>query len=220
MFKHQNLKTYKMSLLENLKWRYATKKMTGAPVEEEKVQQILEATRYSASSFGLQPYHIIVVKNKELKEKLSPASYNQPQIIGCSHLLVFCIWDGITQEKIDAFTNDIAKKRNQPAEAVSEFNKMISGAVLSRTKEDQNIWSAKQAYIALGTALAAAAELRIDSTPMEGFDSAQFDEILGLKEKGLKSVVILPLGHRDSESDYLVNLPKVRRDLTELVEEI
>ena len=201
-----------MSLLENLKWRYATKKMDGSLVDESKVQQILEATRYSASSFGLQPYHILVVKDPAIREKLSPASYNQPQILGCSHFLVFCIWDDIKEEHIDSFIADIAAKRNLPLEALKDYKAYITGSVSSRSVEEKNIWSAKQAYIALGTALAAAAEAKVDSTPMEGFNPAQYDEILGLKEKGLKSVVILALGHRDAPNDYMVNLPKVRRD--------
>lgn len=119
-----------MSLLENLKWRYATKKMNGTPVEESKVEAILEATRHSASSFGLQPYQIVLVKDSALKEKLSPASYNQPQIKDCSHLLVFCIWDDIHQEHIDNFIQDISKQRNTPLESLENYKTIIANSLL------------------------------------------------------------------------------------------
>ena len=209
-----------MNLIEDLKWRYATKKMNGQPVDDATIKRILEATQLSASSFGLQPYHILVVKNQEIKKHLLGAAYNQSQIVDSSQLLIFCIWDGIKESQIHDFIADIAKKRNMPIEALNDYKSIICGAVLVMSKEEQNIWSAKQAYIALGTALVAAAELRVDSTPMEGFDRDKFDEILGLTAKGLKSSVILAIGHRDASADWLVNLPKVRRDLSALTETI
>ncbi len=209
-----------MNLVDDLKWRYATKKMNGISVEESKINEILEATRYSASSFGLQPYHILVVKDAEVRKKLQPHAYNQSQIVDCSHLLVFCIWDGINQEKIDIYTKDIAHQREQPYESVKDFNSYISSSVLAMDKEKQNIWSAKQAYIALGTALVASAEAKVDSTPMEGFQPDQFDEVLGLNQKGLKSVVLLAIGYRDSEHDYLAGAKKVRRETNLLFERL
>jgi nitroreductase len=200
-----------MSLINSLQWRYAAKKMNGEKVPQDKIDFILEATRLSASSIGLQPYKILVIENQELKEKLVPAANNQLQIKDSSHLLVFAIWDKITEQEVADLIEDTAKKRNVPLESLNNFKEYLTKTVTSLTVEQQNVWAAKQAYIALGTALVAAAEAKVDATPMEGFVASQFDEILGLKEKGLKTVVILPLGYR-SEEDWLAPLPKVRRD--------
>ncbi|MFP5040250.1 nitroreductase family protein [Parasediminibacterium sp. JCM 36343] len=200
-----------MSLISDLHWRYATKKMNGTKVPQEKVDSILDAIQLAASSFGLQPYTILVIEDQATKEKLVAASYGQPQIAASSHLLVFCAWKEVTQESIDTFIADIAAKRGVPLESLAEYKAYISGSVSHLSKEQQAIWNAKQAYIALGTGLAAAAEAKVDATPMEGFLPAQYDEILGLSAQGLTATVIMPLGYRD-ESDWLSNLPKVRRD--------
>ncbi|MFL9481900.1 nitroreductase family protein [Chitinophagaceae bacterium LWZ2-11] len=208
-----------MSLIKSLEWRYAAKKMNGEKIPQDKIDFILDATRLSASSVGLQPYSIIVVSNQEVKEKLVPAANNQSQVKDSSHVLVFATWDKIDEKHIDTFIADVAAKRNVPLESLNDYKEYIKKAILSMPVEKQNIWAAKQAYIALGTALAAAAEVQVDATPMEGFVPEQFDEILGLKAKGLKSVVILPLGYRSAE-DWLAPLPKVRRDKELLFEMI
>ena len=200
-----------MSLLDSLKWRYATKKMNGAKVPKEKLDSILDAIQLAPSSFGLQPYTVLVIEDQATKEKLSPASWNQPQINACSHLLVFCAWTGVSQEQIDTFIADIATKRGLPLDALNDYKGYITGSVANLTDEQRVIWNAKQVYIALGVALAAAGEVEVDATPMEGFVPAQYDEILGLKEQGLTASVILPLGYR-AEGDWLAPLPKVRRD--------
>ncbi len=199
-----------MSLLDNLQWRYATKRMSGIKVSEEKLAGILAATRFSASSYGLQPYSILVVSNKELKEKLGAAAYNQPQLTESSHVLVFCVNKTITPNDVTDYIKLIADTRNIPSEALKGFEDAILGTISRLNEDELQNWSAKQAYIALGTALAAAAELQVDTCPMEGFSRADFDEILGLKEKGLTSVVILPLGYR-SEEDQLAGAIKVRK---------
>ncbi len=200
-----------MSLIANLEWRYATKQMNGQKVSAEKLANILHATQLAASSYGLQPYTILVIENADLKNQLSPAAYNQPQIIGSSHLLVFCAWADITEKEVTTFIQDTASKRSIPVESLDGYKAMIVGTINGLTVEQKQAWATKQAYIALGTTLVAAASEHVDATPMEGFNAAQFDEILGLKEKSLKSVVICPLGYRSPE-DYLANLPKVRRD--------
>ena len=199
-----------MNLIDNLNWRYATKKMTGEPISQEALNNILEATRLSASSYGLQPYNIIVVSNPETKQQLLPAAYGQTQITDSSHLLVFSIWQNISDKQVGHYINDIAATRGIPAEALKGFSDTILGTVKNLSTEQQQTWASKQAYIALGTALIAAAEQQVDATPMEGFMPEAFDTILGLKEKGLKSVVVLALGVR-SEEDELAGALKVRR---------
>lgn len=199
-----------MSLIKNLQWRYATKKMTGEKISEEALENILEATRLSASSYGLQPYTIQVVSNPDIRQELLPAAFGQTQITDSSHLLVFSIWENISDLQVNNYMNDVAETRGISIDALKGFADTILGKVKSLTEEQQQVWASKQAYIALGTALIAAAEQQVDATPMEGFIPAEFDRILGLKEKGLKSVVILALGKR-SEKDALASALKVRR---------
>lgn len=198
-----------MELVEVLNWRYATKKFSDKKVSEEKVAQIIDAINLSATSFGLQPYRVLVVENAELRKQLGADSFNA-QIIEASHLLVFAAFDSVKEDAIDSYIDLIAQVRAMPAEQLAGFKGMLAPALLSKTDEEIFNWSAKQAYIGLGTGLIAAANLHVDTTPMEGFDATKFDAVLGLKEKGLKSVVLLALGYRDAENDYLANLKKVR----------
>ncbi len=200
-----------MSLITNLEWRYATKKMSGAKVPQEKVDTILHAIQLSASSFGLQPYTVLVIEDQATKEKLLAASYNQSQIVDSSHLIVFAAWKTVTPESIDSFIADTAAKRGLPLEALADYKNYIAGSIAAKTPEEIAIWTAKQTYIALGNGLAAAAEVQVDATPMEGFNPAQYDEILGLTEQNLTATLVFPLGYRH-EGDWLANLPKVRRD--------
>lgn len=209
-----------MSIIENLSWRYAVKKMNGNMVSEEKIETLLEAIRLSASGFGLQPYQIFVIQNPELKAKIQPIAYGQPQTVESSHLLVFAAWNEVTEEKIDAFMNLVAETRGLPLEALADYRGAIAGSMLGRPKEMQANWAARQVYLAMGTALAAAAELKIDTTPMEGFVPAKLDEILGLEAKGLHSVLMLAIGERDAAGDYMVNAAKVRTPSNELFERL
>lgn len=204
-----------MSLIQQLEWRYATKKMTGEKVPAEKVNNILRATQLAASSLGLQPYTILVIEDQATKEKLAPAAYNQPQITASSQLLVFCAWTDIIDKEVVAYIENIAKTRNVSTESLAGFKAMIDGSISKLTVEQKQVWASKQIYIALGTALAAAASEEVDATPMEGFNPQQFDEILGLEAKGLKSVVIMPIGYRAAD-DHLASAAKVRRDQSEL----
>ncbi len=205
-----------MSLIEQLNWRYATKKYNGQEVPGQKVDAILEAIRLSASSIGLQPYSVIVIKNEELRKQILPIAMNQPQIVDSSHLLIFAAWDNVTAEKVEEYLNDIATTRNVSRESLSMLDGYLYNMVNNNTPEQNYNWSARQAYIALGTALIAAAEQEIDATPMEGFNPAALDALLGLTDKGLKSVALLPIGYRDSENDWNANLPKVRRSKDKL----
>lgn len=199
-----------MALIEDLKWRYATKKMNGQKVPSDKLAYILEATRLSASSSGLQPYEIFVISNADLKAKIHPVAYGQPQILDSSHILVFAAWDTYTEERVNAVFSHMNAQRGVPDSATDDYRKNLLSTFAGMSEEEQHAHAAKQSYIALGTALAAAAEQRIDATPMEGFDKAGLDEVLDLAEKGLKSATILALGFRDEENDWLVNMKKVR----------
>lgn len=205
-----------MNIVESLEWRYASKRMNGQKVPADKVNNILEAIRLAPTSMGLQPFTVFVIENEELKNKIKPVAMDQPQITENSHLLVFAAWDNVTSAHIDEYISYTAQVRNMPEEALADFKNMLLGMTSANTPEQNFTWAAKQAYLALGTALVAAAAEQVDATPMEGFDSEALDQILNLKEQGLRSVTMLPLGFRDTENDWLVNLPKVRRQKEKL----
>lgn len=204
------------NLIEKLNWRYAAKRMNGQKVSQEKLDVVLKAIQLAPSSAGLQPYTVFVVEDQETKEKIQKVAYMQPQITEASHLLVFASWNEVTAAHIEKYINLIADTRGVPAESLAPFYNSIANGILSRPEEVNYQWASKQAYIALGYASVAAAAEEIDSTPMEGFDAKGLDEILGLNEKGLHSVVIMTLGYRDTENDALVNAKKVRRAHEEL----
>ena len=201
-----------MNLLDLLKWRYATKKMNGEKIPTEKLDTILGATKLAPSSFGLTPYKVIVVEDQQLKEKLQPACYGQTQISESSAVLVFATANELTDVQVDEYMNEIAKQRGMSVEMLNEFSTMLKGFLASKNDEQKTAWAQKQTYIGLGFALVAAASEGVDSTPMEGFVPSQVDEILGLTQMGLKSSVILTLGYRDADNDYLASLKKVRFD--------
>jgi nitroreductase len=206
-----------MQLIEALNWRYATKRMNGKKVPDEQVNKILDAARLSPSSMGLQPYSILVISNLELRKQLQPAVYNQPQIIEGSHVLVFAAWDNVTEEHVNNYIKNIIEVRGVTSESLDGFRQSLMNIVNGRTTQGKFEWAARQAYIALGTAISAAALEKVDATPMEGFIPEEVDKILKLREKGLRSVAILTLGFRDSEKDYLANAKKVRRSKEELI---
>jgi nitroreductase / dihydropteridine reductase len=205
-----------MNLIQSLEWRYASKRMNGQRVPEEKINTILEAIRLAPSSMGLQPYTVLVIEDEALKKQIQPVANNQPQIVESSHLLVFAAWGSINPAHIDAYIHDIASVRNVPEESLSGFKEKLMGLAKNRTQEQNFNWAARQVYIAFGTALVAAAELKIDATPMEGFNTEALDELLQLREQGLRSVALLPLGYRDTENDWLAKQPKVRRKKEQL----
>jgi len=205
-----------MSVLNNLKWRYATKKMNGQRVPAEKLENILEAIQLAPTSIGMQPFTVLVIEDPKLKAKIAPAIYNQPQITEGSHVLVFAAWKEYSNENVDKYINHIASLRGIPVESLEGMHNMVSGSIAGKTPEQLLNWNMRQAYIALGTGLVAAAEEKVDATPMEGFDPEALDAALGLAEKGLHSTVILALGYRDSENDYLSSAAKVRRSKDEL----
>lgn len=209
-----------MQLLEALKWRYATKQMTGEKLSQLEVDQILEAARLAPTSAGLQPFHIISISNTELKEKISPVALNQAQITQSSHLLVFTSWDRISDAQVDQRYDAMNALRNLSSDTTADTVAGLKQLFASMTQEQQYHHTAKQAHIGFGMAIAAAAELGIDATPMEGFDKDGLDELLGLKDKGLKSVVLLALGRRNPEKDWLIKLEKYRIPREEFVTDI
>jgi len=205
-----------MSIIDSLSWRYAVKRMNGNKVSQEKVNTLLDAIQLSASGFGLMPYQIFVMEDADLKAKIQPIAYGQPQIVESSHLLIFAAWNEVTEAHIDTYMNLIAETRGMSLSDLGDFKGAIAGSMKYKSKEQQAQWADRQVYLAMGTALAAAAELRIDTTPMEGFIPAKLDELLGLKAKGLHSVLMLAIGERDEATDYMVNVKKVRTPKAEL----
>lgn len=200
-----------MGLIEDLNWRYATKRMNGQKVPQEKLDYILDAIRLAASSYGLQPFSVLVIGDEELRKQIQPVAYNQPQIVEASQVLVFAAWNDVTDAHIAAYMDDVATTRGIPVESLQGFHNTIAGTIERLNQEQRFNWSAKQAYIALGTGLAAAAEQKVDATPMEGFDALGLDVLLGLQAKGLRSVALLSLGYRDEANDQLAHAKKVRR---------
>jgi nitroreductase / dihydropteridine reductase len=208
-------------LIDRLNWRYATKKMDPAKsVPAEKVERIVEAARLAPTSSGLQPYEIIVVKDPAVRARILPVAWNQAQITDGSHLLVFAAWDNYTPERINHMFDLTNQIRGFENEGWENYRKMLLATYPQRDAEANYQHAARQAYIGVGAALISAAFEEVDATPMEGFDSNALDEILGLKDRGLRSVVIIPLGYRQPEGDWLVNLEKVRRPTDQFVTEV
>lgn len=206
-----------MELLEKLKWRYAAKAMNKEVVSEEKVDRIIEASSLAPTSSGLQPFEIIIVKNQELKDEIRKISWNQSVVSDCSHLFVFAAWDNYTADRINKMfdlTNEVRGFKNEGWE---NYRQMLLDSYPQRDPEENFNHAAKQAYIAFSQSIAAAAFEGVDSTPIEGFDPNELDKILNLREKGLRSCVMLPIGYRDADNDWLVKLKKVRKSREDLV---
>lgn len=208
------------TLNDHLNWRYATKKMeVGKPVPQDKVDAIVEAVRMAPTSSGTQPFELIMVTNSDIRAKIAEAASGQAQITDGSHLLVFAAWDNYTEDRIDTVTQlNVAARGDLPL--IHGYYDNLKANYLPREAEVNYAHAARQAYIALGIALVAAAEQEVDSTPMEGFDPDAVDEILGLRERGLRSVVLMPLGYREEASDWLLQMPKVRKSRDAIVTEI
>ncbi|MDE2384919.1 MAG: NAD(P)H-dependent oxidoreductase [Alphaproteobacteria bacterium] len=209
-----------MTLLSHLNWRYATKKYDPAKkVPQPVLDDILEAVSLAPSSNGYQPYDVLVVTNPAIREKLRAAAFNQPQVTDASHLVVFAAWDSITEDNLGKVFDRMAEVRGS-SESLAERRKSALAGFAGKTAEQNFQFAAQQAFIGLGFGLAAAAELKVDATPMGGFDAKAFDDILGLKELGLRSVVIMTLGYRDASGDWLVGLKKVRRPKADMFIEV
>ena len=206
------------NFLDSLKWRYATKKFDAEKkVSEENMNEILEAGRLSASSFGLQPWKFVVVENKETRQKLKEAGWNQAQITDASHLVILCARRNMEKEYISKFVRKTAEIRNIPYESLKDYEDMMIGSVKGKTQQDLENWNKKQVYIALGTMLSACALKKIDACPMEGFDSTAFDRILELKD--YTSAAIMAVGYR-AEDDAYAQYKKSRFDMKDVVQRV
>ena len=208
-------------LNQKLEWRYATKKMNPAKaVPQIKVDRIVEAARLAPTSSGLQPFEIIVVTNKAVREQIQAIAWNQAPITDGSPLLVFAAWDNYTAERINMMFDLTNAQRGGTNEGWEAYRQKLLAAYPQRDAQTNFEHAARQAYIGLGAALIAAAFEEVDATPMEGFDPKALDDILKLNERGLRSVAIVPLGYREEDRDWLVNLKKVRRPREQFVSEV
>jgi len=209
-----------MQFIQNLKWRYATKQYdTSKKVKSEDLEVIKEAIQLSATSYGLQLFKVLIVKNPDVREKLRPASWGQPQITDASHLLVFCGYTDVTDNDVEAYINLKAQTEGISVDSLQGASDFMKMKMKEKSSDEKQSWTAKQTYIALSNAINAAAELQIDSTPMEGFDPEAYSEILALKEKGLNASVVLALGYR-SEEDTTQNGKKIRKSLEAIFETV
>lgn len=208
------------TFIENQNWRYATKKFNSdKKISNSDLEILKEAIQLSSSSYGLQPYKVLIIENEEIRKQLQPASWGQSQITDASHLFVFASETNVDAEYITRYADNMAKTRNIPFDSVKGYADFMIGNISTLTPEKQLIWAQKQAYLALGNLLNAAAELKIDVTPMEGFLPEQYNEILGLTEKGLHATLVATIGYRHDEDDTQ-HYAKVRKPITELFETI
>lgn len=208
-------------LIDRLNWRYATKKMNPErQVPEDTLERILEAVRLAPTSSGLQPFEVIVVTNADVREKIRAIAWDQAQVVDASHLIVFAAWDNYTPERINHMFDLVNDERGFKNEGWEAYRQQLLGSYPQRDAQTNFEHAARQAYVGLGIALTAAAFEEVDATPMEGFDPDALDAILDLRARGLRSVVMMPVGYRAEEGDWLVNLKKVRRPVADFVSRV
>jgi len=202
--------------IESLQWRYATKKFDATKkVTEEDLESLKEAIRLSASSYGLQPYQVLIVENNDIRKQLQPVSWGQSQIVDASHLIIFCNETDVNDDFIDNYLENVSNTRGIALEEIKKYGDFMKSKITPLAPDVKLNWASKQVYIALGNLLSAAAQLKIDTCPIEGFEPERYDEILGLKEKGLRSSVVAAIGYRSSE-DQTQHFAKVRKSTQEL----
>ncbi|WP_342646092.1 NAD(P)H-dependent oxidoreductase [Mucilaginibacter sp. CSA2-8R] len=200
-----------MSLQQSLAWRYATKKFDSSKkIDAATLDNLLQTVKLAPSSYGLQHYELVVVEDTAVRERLKEAAYGQSQLTDASQVIVFAAETKIDEDYVKRYMDEVAAERHVDREKVADFEKTILGAISRQSDEQRLNWSHKQAYLALGVLIGAASELSIDTCPMEGFNAAKFDEILGLKEKGLTSSVIVTIGYRAADDPYS-KMTKVRK---------
>ena len=209
-----------MNIIDSLKWRYAVKKFDSEKqLSDNQINILKEAFNLTATSYGLQATKLVIVKNKDIQNKLVEHSWNQPQVHQASHLLVLCTPKNYTTQEVENYFKLVKNIRNTPDEILNPFKEMLSNTIDSKTQEELSIWTKNQAYIALGNLLTVCATEKIDSCPMEGFIPEKYDEILNLTNQNLKSVLVLPVGFR-ADDCFMKDLPKVRKETQEVVIEI
>lgn len=206
-----------MDILNQLQWRYATKAFdTGRIVTDEKLEILKNAFNLTATSYGLQPIKLVILKDKVLQTKLIAHTMNQKQIAQASHVLVFCIETVINEAFVTEYFNRVHQIRNTPKSILKPFEDFLVNDFETKPLKEIEVWATNQAYLAMGNILTVCALESIDSCPLEGFSSEDYDQILGLKQKGLKSVLLLPIGYR-AENDMFANFKKVRKELPDSV---
>ena len=204
------------NFIKNANWRYATKKFdTTKKISKQDLETLKEAIRLSASSFGLQPYRVLIIENPELRAKLQPAAWGQSQIVDASQLIVFANITNFGENEIDVSIANTTKTRGLPADALKGYGDFMKSKIVTLPEDVRNTWSSKQTYLALGNLLNAASELKIDVTPMEGFEPTQVNEILGLGKLGLNATLLATIGYRHEE-DATQYYAKVRKSNEEL----
>ena len=204
------------NFINDAKWRYATKKFDATKkVSTEDFETLKEAIQLSASSYGLQPYKVFIIENPEIRAKIQPVAWGQSQIVESSHLLVFANITNFGDAEIDAYIKNLSETRGIPVESVQGYADFMKSKITTLPEEARNVWTAKQTYLALGNLLNAAAELKIDVTPMEGFEPAAVNEILGFDQLGLNASLIATIGYRHEE-DATQHYAKVRKSNEEL----
>lgn len=209
-----------MDIINHLEWRYACKKFDiNKKLKEDQVDILKKAFNLSATSYGLQPLKLLIVKNDPLKEKLLPLAYYQKQVSTCSHILIICIDTAFGEDDIDAYFDREKQIRGVSEEIVGKFRQQLKVVYNKKTQKEIEDSAVYQAYIALGTLMTVCAEQGIDSCPMEGFNAKELDEQLGLKDKNLRSVLLLPVGFR-AEDDFMRKMKKVRKPLNEVIIEL
>ena len=209
-----------MELIDKLNWRYAAKAMNRQVIPQTKMDNIIEAISLAPTSSGLQPFEVYVITNQEVKDSIQSIAFNQSVVSDCSHLLVFAAWDTYTEERINKMFDLVKEVRGFKNEGWENYRQSLLRSYPPRDPEVNFNHTSKQAYIAFSQAITAAAFEEVDATPMEGFDNNALDKILNLREKGLRSCVMLPLGYRDTENDWLVKLEKVRKSKADLITEV
>ena len=203
-------------LIEDLNWRYATKKFDASKkISSSDLEVIKESLRLTPSSYGLQPLQFLIIENVAMRQQLIPASYGQQQIADASHLIVICAYSDLTDDHVDAYVENVISTRNSDPESVKNYGGFMKKNFAGMTDEDKLTWASKQAYIALGQLLHTCANLRIDATPMEGFIPERYSEILDLNAKHVTPILVCPIGYRHAE-DATQHLNKVRKDHAEL----
>ena len=209
-----------MSIVEKLKWRYATKKFDATKtLSKEKLDTLKEAFNLTALSYGLQTLKLVVVENKEVREQLVALSYGQRQVVDSSYLLVLCIQTKIDEDDVDTHFETIKTTRNTPNEILAPFKSQMKSTITEMADSKKTDWATKQAYIALGNLMTVCAVEQIDSCPMEGFLPRELDAVLGLEDLGLNSVLLLPVGYR-ADDDMFADLKKVRQPISKTVIEL
>ncbi|KOY50516.1 NAD(P)H-dependent oxidoreductase [Polaribacter dokdonensis] len=206
-----------MNTIESLKWRYAVKKFDNHKLlSKEQINILKEAFNLTATSYGLQPLKLLVISNKEIQKELVAHSWNQPQVLEASHLLVICIPKTYLKNEVEAYFDLVQKIRNTPIEIIKPFKEFLTAEIDKKSQEELLSWNKNQAYLALGNLLTVCALEKIDACPMEGFIPEKYDEVLGLSEKNLTSTLVLPVGFRAND-DYMKDLKKVRKNIEDVV---